>query len=69
MTGTPVKELRRGGMIEWDWVVGARIRRRRGLGMFLALGVALAAGLLGAGEVIVVEPRVGNGRLDCAIAF
>lgn len=48
---------------------GGRIRRRRGLGMFLALGVALAAGLLGAGEVIVVEPRVGNGRLDCAIAF
>lgn len=56
-TGTPVRECRRGGIIDKDCVVGVRTRRRRGLGMFLILGFELAvavAGLVGGvGEVMV----------------
>lgn len=44
-TGTPVRECRSGGIIARDWVVGVRIKRRRGLGMFLTLGFAEVAGL------------------------
>lgn len=32
-TGTPVRECRRGGIVERDWDVGVRMRRRRGLAM------------------------------------
>lgn len=33
VTVTPVRECRRGGIIESDWDVGVRMRRRRGLVM------------------------------------
>lgn len=36
--GTPVSECRRGGIVVRDWDVGARMRRRRGLAMFLTFG-------------------------------
>lgn len=52
MTGTPVREWRRGGMIVVDWVGGERIRRRRGLEMVLALGLVVFAAGLGAEEAI-----------------
>lgn len=35
MTGTPVRECSRGGIIETDWDVGVRMSRRRGLAMCL----------------------------------
>jgi hypothetical protein len=52
--GVPVREVRRGGIIEMDWEVGERIRRRRGLEIVLTsgLGFALVAGFVGGGEVI-----------------
>lgn len=41
MTGTPVREWRRGGIIESDWDVGVRTRRRRGLAMCLVCELRL----------------------------
>jgi hypothetical protein len=53
--GVPVREVRRGGIIEMDWEVGERIRRRRGLEIVLTFGLdfALVAGFVGGEEVIV----------------
>lgn len=43
MIGTPVRECRRGGIVVRDWVVGVRIRRRRGLVMVLTFGLSADA--------------------------
>jgi hypothetical protein len=52
--GVPVREVRRGGIIEMDWEVGERIRRRRGLEIVLTFGLSfsLVAGFVGGEEVI-----------------
>lgn len=39
VTGVPVREWRRGGTMDWEWVVGVRMRRRRGLVMGVGLEV------------------------------
>jgi hypothetical protein len=54
-TGTPVKECRRGGIVVGDCAVGVRIRRRRGLGMFLILGFeVVVAGFVGGEDMMSV---------------
>jgi hypothetical protein len=52
--GVPVREVRRGGIIEMDWEVGERIRRRRGLEIVLTFGLdfALVVRFVGGEEVI-----------------
>jgi hypothetical protein len=44
MTGTPVRECRRGGIIETDWDVGVRMSRRRGLAICLVCDLEGSAG-------------------------
>lgn len=46
MTGTPVRECRRDGIIETDWDVGVRMSRRRGLAMCLVCDLEGSAGEL-----------------------
>jgi hypothetical protein len=46
VTGTPVRECRRGGIIESDWDVGVRTSRRRGLAMCLVCDLDGTAGEL-----------------------
>jgi hypothetical protein len=54
--GVPVREVKRGGIIEIDCEVGERIRRRRGLEIVLAFGLDFAlAGFVGSEEVIMRE--------------
>lgn len=43
VTGVPVREWRRGGMMDCECVVGVRMRRRRGLGMGVGLEVGVGA--------------------------
>lgn len=58
-TGTPVRECRSGGIIVRDWVVGVRIKRRRGLVMFFTLGFAEAAGSDAGAEWIMAAVSFG----------
>lgn len=56
-TGTPVRECRSGGIIERDWEVGVRIRRRRGLEIFFTLD--FAEGLDAGAEWVMVAVFLG----------
>lgn len=47
VTGVPVRECRRGGMMDWECVVGVRMRRRRGLGMGVGLEVDVDVDVVG----------------------
>lgn len=58
-TGTPVRECRRGGIIENDWEVGVRMSRRRGLARCLGCGLEGFAGELA--EAVGVMVRCSRG--------
>jgi hypothetical protein len=59
VTGTPVRECRRGGIIESDWDVGVRMSSRRGLAMCLDRDLDGSAGEL-ADAVGVMVRYVGR---------
>lgn len=60
-TGTPVRECRRGGIVEREWDVGVRMRTRRGLAMFLAGGSC--GGFDGAVVIVMGSGIVGDAGL------
>jgi hypothetical protein len=61
MTGTPVRECSRGGIIETDWDVGVRMSRRRGLAMCLVCGCDLEGSAGELAEAVGVMVRYLGG--------